>query len=138
MHPDLDLVRVSQDLNLEVLHAAIQDPDPGHPQVVDHDLAAVLAQAVGLVQEVGLLHVAAQDQEVDQGLVLLRVLNHVHSLVVSLNQLQDHQLDQSLAAVLLLIHQLVQKADLHLIRLKGLNLIVDHLLDPGKLKHKIS
>lgn len=140
VYQDLSLVHVGLDLNLEADHAAIQDLS--HVQVVVLHQVAVLIQVVGLVLEVVLIleavlvleavlilevvlyHVAVQSQIVDQGLVQLLVLNHVHGLVVS-----QHQ-DRSLVVILLPILRLIQQVDLHQIHLQGPNLEAD-LPDPG-------
>lgn len=124
-HQDLGLVHV--DLDLKVPHVVVQDLD--RIQVVDLDLVAVLILAVDLDQEVVLLHVVVQDLIADLGLALHLVLNRVHNLVVNLSQYQDHQHDQSLVVVLLLIHQLAQEVDLYLIHAP--NLVADLLLDLG-------
>jgi len=128
VYQDLGLVHVDLDLILEADHVVFQNQD--HIQVVDLNQVAVLIQVVCLVLEVIHHHVVVLSQLVDQGLVLLLVLNHVHDLIVNLSLYQDHQLDQSLVVVLLPIHLLIQEVGLHQIHLQDLNLEAD-LPDPG-------
>jgi len=111
-----------------VFHTVVQD----HVRVVNLDLVAVHILAVDLVLEVVHLHVVIQDLIADLGLDLRLVPNRAHNLVVNLSQYQDHQHHQSLVVILLLIHQLIQEVDLHLIRTP--NLAADLLLDLGKYR----
>jgi len=111
-----------------VLHAVVQDLD--HIRVVNLDLKTVHILAVNLVQEVVRLQRVIQDLIADLGLTQHLVPNGAHNLVLNLSRYQDHQSDQNLEVVQLLIHQLIQELHRHPIR--SPNPEADILLDLGK------